>query len=107
MPDSLMARSRTRSKQRPDTLMQDRISQVEEASCTALPDHTFGSKCEELEPSISGPLLPSKADVRADVSVGRIRALALFGRRPPQRVVRSSLPASENLHKKSGRTQEL
>jgi hypothetical protein len=23
------------------------------------------SKCEELEPSISGPVLPSKADVRA------------------------------------------
>jgi len=29
----------------------------------------------------------------------RFRALALFGRRPAQRVVRSSLPASENLHK--------
>ena len=28
----------------------------------------------------------------------RFRALALFGRRPPERVVRSSLPASENLH---------
>src|ERR1700737_2633613 len=28
----------------------------------------------------------------------RFRALALFGRRPPRRVVRSSLPASENLH---------
>ena len=28
----------------------------------------------------------------------RFRALALFGRRPPQRVVRSSLPAAENLH---------
>jgi hypothetical protein len=29
----------------------------------------------------------------------RFRALALFGRRLPERVVRSSLPASENLHK--------
>src|SRR6516164_2910894 len=29
----------------------------------------------------------------------RFRALALFGRRPPERVVRPSLPASENLHK--------
>src|SRR6516164_7962622 len=29
----------------------------------------------------------------------RLRALALFGRRPPERVVRSSLPASENLHR--------
>jgi hypothetical protein len=28
----------------------------------------------------------------------RFRALALFGRRLPERVVRSSLPASENLH---------
>ena len=28
----------------------------------------------------------------------RFRALALFGRRPAERVVRSSLPASENLH---------
>jgi hypothetical protein len=30
------------SKQRPDTLMQDRISQVEENSCNARPDHTLG-----------------------------------------------------------------
>src|SRR4029077_5467390 len=29
----------------------------------------------------------------------RSRALALFGRRLPERVARSSLPASENLHK--------
>src|SRR6478672_9676097 len=28
----------------------------------------------------------------------RFRALALFGRRLPERVARSSLPASENLH---------
>jgi len=28
------------------------------------------------------------------------RPLALFGRRPPEHVVRSSLPASENLHKR-------
>src|SRR5262245_41565213 len=33
-----------------------------------------GSKCEELDVSISGPLLPLKADVRADVPVSRIRA---------------------------------
>src|SRR3982074_2788799 len=40
---SMMARSTTRSNQRPDTLMQDRICQVEETSCNARPDHTFGS----------------------------------------------------------------
>src|SRR6266850_3563081 len=39
----MMARSTTRSNQRPDTLMQDRICQVDETSCNARPDHTFGS----------------------------------------------------------------
>src|SRR5215208_1822398 len=38
----MMARSR-RSNQRPDTVMQDRINQVDETSCTARPDHTVGS----------------------------------------------------------------
>jgi hypothetical protein len=37
---SMMARS-TCSNQRPDTLMQDRICQVDETSCNARPDHTF------------------------------------------------------------------
>jgi len=40
---SMMARS-TCSNQRPDTLMQDRICQVDETSCNARPDHTFGSR---------------------------------------------------------------
>src|SRR5262245_63717721 len=31
------------------------------------------TKCEKLERNISGPLLPAKADVRADLPVGRIR----------------------------------
>ena len=39
----MMAGSTTRSNQRPDTLMQDRICQVDETSCNARPDHTFGS----------------------------------------------------------------
>src|SRR6202022_3348056 len=39
---SMMARSTTRSNQRPDTLMQDRICQVDETSCNARPDHTLG-----------------------------------------------------------------
>src|SRR6266404_5107714 len=37
----MMARSTTRSNQRPDTLMQDRICQVDETSCNARPDHTI------------------------------------------------------------------
>ena len=47
---SMMARS-TRSKQRPDTLMQDRICRIDETSCNARPDHTFGSKAVRLRPS--------------------------------------------------------
>src|SRR6266404_1034699 len=42
----MMARSTTRSNLRPDTLMQDRICQVDETSCNARPDHTFRSKTE-------------------------------------------------------------
>jgi hypothetical protein len=38
-----MVRSKS-SNQRPDTLMQDRICQVDETSCNARPDHTYGSE---------------------------------------------------------------
>ena len=40
---SMMARS-TCSNQRPDTLMQDRICQVDETSCNARPDHTHSGQ---------------------------------------------------------------
>ena len=40
---SMMARSTTRSNQRPDTLMQDRKAvRSMKTSCDARPDHTFG-----------------------------------------------------------------
>jgi hypothetical protein len=40
----MMARSTNRSNQRPDTLMQDRkAAQIDETSCDARPDHTYGS----------------------------------------------------------------
>ena len=44
----MMARSTTRSNQRPDTLMQDRICQVDETSCNARPDHTLGQAKTEI-----------------------------------------------------------
>ena len=44
----MMARSTPRSNQRPDTLMQDRICQVDETACNARPDHTFGSIATEM-----------------------------------------------------------
>jgi hypothetical protein len=52
----MMARSTTRSNQRPDTLMQDRICQVDETSCNARPDHTFGSLAVILAVSKSSRL---------------------------------------------------
>ena len=36
-------REQDSSNQRPDTLMQDRFRQIDEISCNARPDHTFGS----------------------------------------------------------------
>src|SRR5260370_14093461 len=42
---SMMARSTTRSNQRPDTLMQDRkADRSMKTSCDARPDHTLGSR---------------------------------------------------------------
>jgi hypothetical protein len=40
--------------------MQDRICRIDETSCNARPDHTFGSKCEKLNVSNSAPLYPTK-----------------------------------------------
>src|SRR5580693_8986106 len=43
----MMARSPTRSNQRPDTLMQDRkADRSTKPSCNARPDHTLGSRNE-------------------------------------------------------------
>jgi aldoxime dehydratase len=47
----MMARSTTRSNQRPDTLMQDRICQVDETSCNARPDHTSGQDWGDTDAS--------------------------------------------------------
>src|SRR5262245_9356688 len=56
----MMARSTTCSNLRPDTLMRDRICRIEETSCNARPDHTFGSKGEELSVSNCLPVYPTK-----------------------------------------------
>src|SRR5882762_211794 len=53
----MMARSTTRSNLRPDTLMQDRICQVDETSCNARPDHTCGSMIG-IGGSLAAPPLP-------------------------------------------------
>ena len=54
---SMMARSPTRSTQRPDTLMQDRICQIDEISCNARPDHTLG-QTEKSDRPPSRSVLP-------------------------------------------------
>src|SRR5215468_8598077 len=66
----MMARS-TCSNQRPNTLMQDRICQVDETSCNARPDHTFGSKCEELEESTTSPLSLRNSPSKRTSPIGR------------------------------------
>jgi hypothetical protein len=45
------------------------------------------------------PPIPHSARCQSVPNTPRLRALALFRRRSPQRVVRSSMPASENLHR--------
>jgi hypothetical protein len=45
--------------------MQDRIRQIDETSCTARPDHTFGSKREELRLSKCSPLHPQEQTLLA------------------------------------------
>src|SRR5260221_12688010 len=67
---SMMARSTTRSNQRPDTLMQDRICQVDETSCNARPDHTFGSFSTESGLVRHVRVTPNN-DRNADISKGR------------------------------------
>ena len=51
--------------------MQDRIRQIDEISCNARPDHTFGSKPEELRMSTTSPLNSPTADIGADIDLRR------------------------------------
>ena len=57
---SMMARSPTRSNQRPDTLTQDHICQVDQTSCNARPDHTLGSKAPALDVDHAVPVYRHK-----------------------------------------------
>src|SRR5262245_15354921 len=60
----MMARSTKRSNQRPDTLMQDRISpNSKKSSCNARPDHTLGQQ-RTLPAYLAMSALPLKADMR-------------------------------------------
>ena len=62
------------------------------------------SQAQETQHCIAFLLRHSPAAPPSHCLPTRFRALALFGRRPAERVVRSVLPASENLHI-SGREQ--
>ena len=64
----MMARSTTRSNQRPDTLMQDRICQVDETSCNARPDHTLGQK-RRLDRRSLLPVFPEKRTLLESFSI--------------------------------------
>ena len=56
-----MARSTTRSNQKPDTLMQDRTARIDETPCTARPDHT--ALLARLTNVRSTPKSGAKADI--------------------------------------------
>src|SRR5260221_12638631 len=59
----MMARSTTRSNQRPDTLMQDRKAPDRQTSCDARPDHTSGQTRPRRPPpwrAYARPVLLSK-----------------------------------------------
>src|SRR2546423_1694607 len=73
----MMARSR-RSNQRPDTVMQDRINQVDEISCTARPDHTVGSKADLMAPKSNFRFAP-EGGLRADIASLPFRARTRHG----------------------------
>jgi hypothetical protein len=50
--------------------MQDRIRQIDETSCNARPDHTYGSHPEELRTTKTSPLCLPKADLERTSRVG-------------------------------------
>src|SRR5215471_17502525 len=81
--DPMMARSTTRSKQRPDTLMQDRICRIEKTSCNARPDHTSGSLATFLARSPDVCLSSDSggiADIPSRVDI--IRFFGIFSLKP-------------------------
>src|SRR5580704_9005223 len=69
---SMMARSTTRSNQKPDTLMQDRTSaRSTKPSCNARPDHTLG---QNRYPSPALACQPSPAaDIDRPERLGQVR----------------------------------
>ncbi len=64
---SMMARS-TASNQRPDTLLKGLTASSPKSSCNARPDHTSGSKPEELELSKCLPLSPDNGHSRCYIA---------------------------------------
>src|SRR6516162_9828787 len=84
-----MARSTKRSNQRPDTLMQDRISpNSKKSSCNARPDHTFGSFATEI-----------KSHVRSMPNSGARADIAGLPRRASSGLMQSSNPGADKLRR--------
>src|SRR5262244_2916336 len=72
---SMMARSTKRSNQRPDTLMQDRISpNSNKSSCNARPDHTFGSEADIARHPANVRFAPESAQIRSALCQKRTHA---------------------------------
>src|SRR4029450_8502035 len=74
----MMARSR-RSNERPDTVMQDRINQVDETSCTSRRDFRVGSFATDVVNATGSPT--SAVDPKPDGVPNEM------GLRPPFRII--------------------
>jgi hypothetical protein len=61
---SMMARSTTRSNQRPDTLMQDRLPPTRRSSLATHGRTIHWVESDRMKPSISLPFSPLEADIR-------------------------------------------
>ena len=72
---SMMARS-TCSNQRPDTLMQDRICEVDETSCNARPDHTHSGQNRKSLVGANVFRLAPRTDMCGDGVVGASASLS-------------------------------
>ena len=80
---------------------------LDRASTYVPPTWQNGSRCRFASSQAHLSSWPNPHSTRgtAAAHIPRFRALALFGRRPPKRVDRPAIPASENLHRTGSQQQ--
>src|SRR5260370_32819827 len=88
----MMARSTTRCNQRQDTLMQDRICQVDETSCNARPDHTLGQSLPKAIVPAMSAFPPRATEERTWRHVSKVPLAEVALIRSPRRQGRAPWP---------------